>query len=222
MAAAHGISAGWLVVRGVGCGAGDCAGVAHTFRRLGLGPLAVYGLLWSLLSSANPSNVAPWIYLPLANPVDLAQIATLLALRAWWRADAAPDVDSMRRGAVLAAIIGFAWLNCILLRSVHHWLGVPYELDDMFRSVVVQSALSILWTMTALVLMVLATRRAQRPLWLAGAVLLTMVVGKLFLLDLANSGTVERIVSFLGVGVLLMIIGYAAPVPPGETETQSG
>ena len=192
------------------------------FRSLGLGPLAVYGVLWSLLSSANPSNVAPWIYLPLANPVDLAQIATLLALRAWWRADAAPDVDSMRRGAVLAAIIGFAWLNCILLRSVHHWFGVPYELDDMFRSVVVQSALSILWTLTALVLMVLATRRAQRPLWLAGAVLLTMVVGKLFLLDLANSGTVERIVSFLGVGVLLMIIGYAAPLPPGETETQSG
>jgi uncharacterized membrane protein len=105
---------------------------------------------------------------------------------------------------------------------MHHWLGVPYELNDMFNSIVVQSALSIVWTLTALVIMVLATRRLQRPLWLAGAALLAMVVGKLFLLDLANSGTVERIVSFLGVGVLLMIIGYAAPVPPGNTETQSG
>ena len=82
--------------------------------------------------------------------------------------------------------------------------------------------LALLALAVGLVLMVLATRRAQRPLWLAGAVLLAMVVGKLFLLDLANSGTVERIVSFLGVGVLLMIIGYAAPVPPGNTETQSG
>jgi len=50
----------------------------------------------------------------------------------------------------------------------------------------------------------------------------TVVVGKLFLLDLANSGTVARIVSFLGVGVLLMIIGYVAPVPPGDAEKQQG
>ena len=191
------------------------------FRSLSLGPLAVYGVLWSLASSANPSNGAPWIYLPLANPVDLAQIAALFALHAWWRADETPDDESNRRGALLAAVLGFAWLNAILLRSIHHWLGVPYELDDMFHSIVVQSAMSIVWTLTALVLMVLATRRMQRPLWLAGAALLAVVVGKLFLLDLANSGTVERIVSFLGVGVLLMIIGYAAPVPPGNTETQS-
>ena len=42
------------------------------------------------------------------------------------------------------------------------------------------------------------------------------------LLDLANSGTVARNVSFLGVGILLMIIGYVAPVPPGDAEKQQG
>jgi uncharacterized membrane protein len=47
-------------------------------------------------------------------------------------------------------------------------------------------------------------------------------MGKLFLLDLANSGTVARIVSFLGVGVLLLVIGYTAPVPPGDTEKREG
>jgi uncharacterized membrane protein len=175
-----------------------------------------------LLSGGNPSNSAPWVYLPLINPVDLAQIATLFALHVWWRANSATDVDAQKRGAVLAATLGFVWLNSILLRSLHHWIDVPYELDDLFNSIVVQSALSIAWTLTALVVMVLATRKLQRLLWLAGAALLAVVVGKLFLLDLANSGTVERIVSFLGVGVLLMIIGYAAPVPPGDSETQSG
>ena len=77
-------------------------------------------------------------------------------------------------------------------------------------------------TLTALVVMVVATRAMRRPLWLGGAVLLAAVVGKLFLLDLANSGTVERIVSFLGVGVLLMITGYVAPVPPGDREEPAG
>jgi uncharacterized membrane protein len=36
--------------------------------------------------------------------------------------------------------------------------------------------------------------------------------------DLAGSGTVARIVSFLGVGALLLVIGYVAPVPPGARE----
>jgi uncharacterized membrane protein len=48
-----------------------------------------------------------------------------------------------------------------------------------------------------------------------------MVVGKLFLVDLSNTGTVARIVSFVGVGVMLLVIGYAAPVPPGAKEADS-
>jgi uncharacterized membrane protein len=191
------------------------------FRSLGLGPLAVWCVLWSLRSAWDPSQSAPLAYMPLINPVDLAQIAVLFALHTWLGAaddDKQPEQNS---GAILLAALGFLWLNCILLRSIHHWLGVPYDMHDMFESIVVQSALSIVWTMTSLVAMVFATRRSQRALWLTGAALLAVVVGKLFLLDLANSGTVERIVSFLGVGVLLMIIGYAAPVPPGDAERQN-
>jgi uncharacterized membrane protein len=60
----------------------------------------------------------------------------------------------------------------------------------------------------------------ERMFWVAGAALLTVVVGKLFVVDLANTGTVARIVSFLGVGVLLLVIGYAAPVPPGVIEAE--
>ena len=32
--------------------------------------------------------------------------------------------------------------------------------------------------------------------------------------ELGNTGTVTRVVSFLGVGLLLLIVGYLAPVPP--------
>jgi uncharacterized membrane protein len=60
----------------------------------------------------------------------------------------------------------------------------------------------------------------ERKLWVAGAALLGVVVGKLFLVDLANTGTVARIVSFLGVGVILLLIGYVAPVPPGVKESE--
>ena len=47
-----------------------------------------------------------------------------------------------------------------------------------------------------------------------GASLTGVVVVKLFLFDLSNTGTVARVVSFLGVGVLLLVVGYFVPVPP--------
>jgi uncharacterized membrane protein len=41
-----------------------------------------------------------------------------------------------------------------------------------------------------------------------------VVVAKLFLVDLSNVGTVARIASFISVGVLLLVTGYFAPLPP--------
>ena len=73
--------------------------------------------------------------------------------------------------------------------------------------------LSLVWSVTALLLMHMAARRQERKLWIAGAVLLGVVVAKLFLVDLSNVGGVERIVSFLGVGALMVGIGYLAPYP---------
>ncbi len=81
----------------------------------------------------------------------------------------------------------------------------------------VQSVLSLLWTLTAMGLMVAGNRHRLRTLWLVGAVLLVVVLAKLFFVDLSGRGTIERIVSFLGVGVLLLVIGYLAPVPPATT-----
>jgi uncharacterized membrane protein len=60
----------------------------------------------------------------------------------------------------------------------------------------------------------LGNRRLERPLWIAGAILLGLVVAKLFLADLAGVGSVARIVSFIGVGAMMLAVGYLAPLPP--------
>jgi uncharacterized membrane protein len=77
-------------------------------------------------------------------------------------------------------------------------------------------ALSIFWTVLALVAMITATRRGLRVLWSCGAALMGVVVIKLFLMDLAKVGGVERIVLFIAVGVLMLVIGYFSPLPPRE------
>jgi uncharacterized membrane protein len=62
--------------------------------------------------------------------------------------------------------------------------------------------------------MVVATRKGLRALWIVGAALMGVVVVKLFLVDLSSVGTVGRIVSFIGVGLLMLLLGYMSPVPP--------
>ena len=90
--------------------------------------------------------------------------------------------------------------------------------DGALANGLVQTGLTILWTCLALLTMLYATRRAAaalaRRVWLAGAVLLGVVVLKLFFVDLSSIGTLERIVSFLGVGLLMLVIGYVSPMPP--------
>jgi uncharacterized membrane protein len=45
-----------------------------------------------------------------------------------------------------------------------------------------------------------------------------VVVVKLFLVDLSSTGTIARIASFLSVGVLLLVTGYLAPLPPRQAD----
>ena len=52
--------------------------------------------------------------------------------------------------------------------------------------------------------------------------LLAVVVVKLFFVELADQGGLFRIVSFLSVGVLLLLVGYFAPVPPAKPDAAKG
>lgn len=52
-----------------------------------------------------------------------------------------------------------------------------------------------------------------RQLWFVGAALLGIVVLKLILLDLSQSATLTRVISFIGAGGVMLIIAYLAPLP---------
>ncbi len=190
----------------------------------GCAPLAVFLALWAFLvnfvSNGDPS---PLPYIPVLNPLDLAVLGAVLVVALWFaegRRLAIPAFAMVSPAPeyALAAGAGFVWVNAVLLRTLHHWADVPFDLDRMLRSDLVQTSFSILWTLIALATMVLATRRGLRAAWLAGGALLLVVVAKLFVVDLSNIGTIARIVSFIGVGVLMLVVGYFSPVPPKARE----
>jgi uncharacterized membrane protein len=194
--------------------------------------IAAYLALWSLGTNLTLSgDPYPLPYVPVLNALDLAQLFVLLVLWRFWlylksthapRAIApgssggVPVAHGTAPVALLAAL-AFVWLNAALLRTLHRWSDVPLELDAVLHSTLVQTSLSIFWTILALATMLVATRRAHRGAWITGAVLLAVTILKLFAIDLSSVGTVERIVSFVGVGLLTLVIGYFSPLPPAAT-----
>lgn len=196
----------------------------RTYLAYALGPVVLALWFWVLyvnfMSSGNPR---PLPYVPLLNPLDVAVALIALIFLLWWRAVhrievPQPLAQMMAVAPVVLGATGFVWANGVLLRSLHHWADVPFRIEAMWRSTLVQASLSIFWAALALGAMVLANRRRIRTIWICGGALLGVVVVKLFVLDLSKIGGMERIVSFLGVGVLLLVIGYLAPVPPRAEE----
>ncbi|MDH4584280.1 DUF2339 domain-containing protein [Pseudomonas sp. BN415] len=187
-------------------------------------PLALLMLAWFWVANAWSDGAAePLPYLPLLNPLELGLLFALLGVCLWLR-------DCLRQFGLVtpptwlaqgvAGVSLFALATAAVFRCAHHWGGVPYQLETQLDSMLVQAGLSIVWTSIALGLMVGGHLRARRELWLVGAALIALVVAKLFFVELGNRGGLERIVSFIGVGVLLLVVGYFAPLPPRRAEPE--
>jgi uncharacterized membrane protein len=180
--------------------------------------------IWSLVTEFSMTgNVAPLAYVPLLNPVDVVQLFILLVLWRCWRViRTLPSVSEAgvdpRAPAFALAALGFLWVNGSLLRTLHQWIQVPWSLSGMLQSTITQTTLSIFWASLALAAMLFATRKSNRPVWFAGAALLAAVIAKLFFVDLSSVGSIERIVSFVGVGVLMLVVGYYSPLPPRSSQ----
>ena len=108
----------------------------------------------------------------------------------------------------LLLVLAFAWINVTMLRVMHHWVGHPWDLDRLLGSSQVQMALSILWSVIGVAMMVIASRTDKRVIWIAAAGLLVAVVVKLFLVDLAGLEGLLRVASFMGLGLSLLGISY--------------
>lgn len=193
------------------------------------GGVAIFLVLWSLNTNFTlPGDPYPFPYAPLLNALDLSEALVLSVLVRYWQylkssvsssssgiaADASP-------GAAVLASLAFIWLNAALVRTLHRWAGVPFSFDSVVSSTLVQTSLSIFWTVLALATMLVATRRASRLVWITGAALLAVTIVKLFVIDLSRVGTIERIVSFVGVGLLTLVIGYFSPLPPSATSRRT-
>ncbi|KAF1716511.1 hypothetical protein CSC74_09780 [Pseudoxanthomonas yeongjuensis] len=168
--------------------------------------------LWWLVALSLPGDSAPLPWIPLLNPMELAQLALLaLAARWLWSEQAPAWLQRLRIFKMSAA--GFLMVTFVTLRAVHHWGGVEWN-PDMLSTSLAQTSLTVVWSVLGVLGWVIGSRRGQRGLWLAGAVLMGVVLAKLVFVDRQHLGNLLGIGSFIAYGLLCTLVGYFAPAPP--------
>lgn len=188
------------------------------YRHRALWPLIVGSIIYTLFACTLAGHTPPISYLPILNPLELSQIALLLLLTrvATHELDAG-DSDVIRG---MIALLAFVVLTAAVLRGVHHVGNEPWSLDMLTRPKA-HAALSWTWTLIGAAAMGFGAKKMVRGAWIAGAILLGIVLAKLLLVDMRFLGTVPGIVSTVGVGLLFVTLGYFAPMPPRDQEAAS-
>ena len=170
-----------------------------------------------LVSAGDPS---PLPYVPLLNPLIVLLAALVGVVLVWVAAvrsgreePATGDGPPVRALAVAAGGVAVATME--LARTIHHWWDVPWDPEALIDSTAFQASLSILWTLIALAAMVAGARSGRRAAWVWGGWWMAVVLVKLLAADLNNLTAPGRATSFIATGVLLLVVGYLAPVAPG-------
>jgi uncharacterized membrane protein len=104
---------------------------------------------------------------------------------------------------ITAALGGFMFLNL----SVRH-LFHGSALGQGHTSNLELYSYSFLWLVIGIGLLVLGTLRQHKPLRIASLLLMIATVGKVFLIDAAELEGLLRVLSFMGLGVALMGLGW--------------
>ncbi|MCJ8162748.1 DUF2339 domain-containing protein [Acinetobacter zhairhuonensis] len=174
-----------------------------------------FGLLWLVVLNLDPYSATHYYLAPLLNLTDLLSLLVFSGLL-WiiYQHDFA-EQSSVEWGLKISTIlIGLLVFSSIVVRGMHHYLHTPLWGSAIWRDGSVQLSLTLLWVILAFVLMTFSSQRHIRQIWFVGAALLGIVVTKLLLLDLSQSGTLTRVISFIGSGAVMLVIAYIAPLPP--------
>jgi uncharacterized membrane protein len=165
-----------------------------------------------LIASTLRGDAMPLPYVPVFNPLELVQLGVLWML---WRYGASDLNEENTRWLVGVLIF---WLSTtIALRVTVQMLDPSLDnLLEAFFNRKGQAVLAVVWSIVGCGAMLYGHGKHNRNIWIGGAVLMVIVVAKMFLIDRHNLNQLYGIFATLAVGMLLAVVGYFAPAPPAE------
>ena len=169
--------------------------------------------------------------LPLLNPVDLSQGVGLYILLEWYRETLRLEVTSGPRVSLdrpprqhlitwLIGVLIFVTINIMLLRGAVVCEFTPFSHDGFWSHHGLQAIIAIFWCVCALTLMRSGSTRRSMYLWWIGLGLLVVTLLKVWVVDLQITNQLGRVIAFMGVGCVMLLVGYWAPAPQHESHDQ--
>jgi uncharacterized membrane protein len=181
--------------------------LAMLSRRFGDQPTGAVALvLLGTTAGHGPVQSAPPVSLVtgLADPLDAVIALGAVAAATIVAAGALETLSPRARPALLGA----AGITLLYLAS--GLVVTPFESGEAVDSALLsahqqgQMVLSVFWALVGVTVLVTGLQRDLHALRLAGLALLGVTVAKVFLFDLATLSSMYRVVSFIGLGVLLL------------------
>ncbi len=127
------------------------------------------------------------------------------------------DVAPLPRWVAPACALG---AGLVVQTSLLRAFGPPGDLDLRELAHMRYTALtSFVWAMLGAIMTVWGRRRLSRPLWMGGAVLMVAAAAKVALLDFGSLGQLANILAVIGAGVVFLLVGWLAPMPPAAPES---
>jgi uncharacterized membrane protein len=172
-------------------------------------------LFWIVCSQIFSQQAFAGYWLPIFNPFDLVSIAMLTGFI--WMLNLQMKAGLEKSLGAILMMSSLLWLSSyVVLRALHVYFLTPYNDWEMWENALVQLSFTLLWVSLAFICMLTATKRNLRSLWIFGGCILVLVTLKLVLFDLSHIGTLTRVISFLGAGLVMLVIAYIAPMPELE------
>ncbi|MDR2220596.1 MAG: DUF2339 domain-containing protein [Methylobacillus sp.] len=185
--------------------------ILRTTLLIALGLLGFWGIF-------KPGGSMPLPYLPLLNPFEIMLMLVGLCVGVAL-ADNSSSATLRRLSAPLLGIFVLAFATSATLRGVHHLGGVWWSPGAMGGSDVAQMSLTVVWSALGLLAWIYGSRRGVRSIWLAGAIIMGVVLLKLIVVDRQHLGNLFGIGSFIVYGLLCIVVGFLAPAPPRRSSS---
>lgn len=127
------------------------------------------------------------------------------------------------RGLPLQARWGL--VGAVLAGSLLRAIGSAHGLNEgalaLLFERIMQPWVSVFWAAAGVTVVMTASRRMVRRLWIGGGIALAVLVVKMLLVDLSALTLVAKVTVFLLVGLGFIGLGYFCPLPP-EQEREAG
>jgi len=119
---------------------------------------------------------------------------------------------------ILLLTLTFLWANSIVLRCLSQTFDISWSTFNLWHNNIVQMTLSLLWMLSAVILIAIGHRYSLRKIWFCGQLMQMIVIIKLIFVDIREIDGLLRAFAFIGVALLMLLIGYFAPLPPKQND----